>query len=49
VAGELPGPIDGLIAVTGVLEVGNDAGIDGPASTFRLRLDRPVTSPSPRS
>jgi hypothetical protein len=40
VTGESPAPIDGPIAVTGVLEVGPDAGRDGPTSTFRLRLDR---------
>jgi hypothetical protein len=47
-ASDVPAPIDGPIAVTGVLEVGNDAAPDGPVSTFRLRLDRPA-APSPKS
>jgi len=44
-AGDVPAFIDGPIAVTGLLEVGNDAGRDGPASAFRIRLDRPASPP----
>jgi hypothetical protein len=35
-----PGPYDGPIAVTGILEVGSDDGHDGPPSSFRLRVER---------
>jgi hypothetical protein len=45
---EPPAPIDGPIAVTGLLEVGTDAGAEGPATTLRLRIDRPATTPSPK-
>jgi len=45
-AGEPQAPIEGPIAVVGLLEVGNDLGRDGPASTFRLRIERPSTSPA---
>lgn len=43
-AGEPPAPIEGPIAVTGLLEVGNEAAGDGPPSSFRLRIGPPANS-----
>jgi hypothetical protein len=40
--GEPAAPVDGPIAVTGLLEVGNDDGRGGPAAAFRLRVDPPA-------
>jgi hypothetical protein len=36
--------VPGALAVSGVLEVGNQAGDDGRVSAFRLRLDRTTSS-----
>jgi hypothetical protein len=42
-----PPPADGPVAVTGLLEVGNDPGHDGSPSTFRLRIEPAGTPASP--
>jgi hypothetical protein len=47
--GEAPAPIDGPIAVTGTLEVGNRGGEGGPPSAVRLRVDPSPPAPPPPS